>query len=164
MSAVTFNSLDDLFLHQLEDLYDAEKRMAKALPKMRDAAHNQSLRDAFEEHLAETENQAERLEEIFNALGKKPEREACEAMKGLIREGQEMIDAKGDDTIRDAALIGAAQRVEHYEIAAYGTVLAIATQLGNNQAAEQLQTTLDEEKSADEKLTSIASSSVNLAA
>ncbi|WP_290652576.1 ferritin-like domain-containing protein [Aquisalimonas sp.] len=156
-----FDSLDDLFIHQLEDLYDAEQRMTRALPKMRDAASHDELRDAFSYHLEETQSQIQRLETIFEALGKSPQRETCEAMKGLIREGEEMINAKGNDTVRDAALIAAAQRVEHYEIAAYGTAHTIALQLGNREAAQQLDDTLHEEKNVDAKLTEIAQSYVN---
>lgn len=164
LGSETFNSLDDLFLHELEDIYDAENRLTKALPKMRDAATEPKLREAFDHHLRETEHQIERLDIVFKTLNKKPERETCAAMKGLISEGQDMIDAKGDDHAKDAALIAAAQRVEHYEMAAYGTVHTLALRLGNKEAAKQLKATLDEEKSADAKLTEIAESYVNPAA
>lgn len=160
----TLDSLDDLFVHQLEDLYDAEKRMTRALPEMRDAAGQIKLRDAFSYHLEETQSQIERLEAIFELLGKSPEREACEAMKGLLREGEKVINANGSDTVRDAALIAAAQLVEHYEIAAYGTAHTMALQLGYGEIAEQLEDTLHEEKNIDTKLTQIARSYINPAA
>ena len=114
-------TMDDLLLVELKDLYDAETRLTKALPKMAEAASNAKLKKAFKDHLHETEKQVARLEEAFQALGQSPSRETCEAMKGLIAEGDEIISAEGEDSIRDAALIAAAQRVEHYEIAAYGS-------------------------------------------
>ena len=157
-----FNSLDDLFLNQLEDLYDAEHRIIRALPKMSEAAKDPQLKQAFDKHLSETRYQVERLETIFRSMNRTPERETCEAMKGLLREGEEMIDAKGDPRIRDAALIAAAQRVEHYEMAGYGTARSLANQLGRTDAARLLQETLNEEKAADRTLTGVAESSVNL--
>ena len=159
-----FNSLQDLFVNQLEDLYDAEQRLTKALPKMAQAAHSSQLRQAFQTHLTETEGHVSRLEKIFGQLGIDPKRETCDAMKGLIAEGEEMISAKGDADVKDAALIAAAQRVEHYEISAYGTARTFAQRLGFNDAANTLQQTLREESAADEKLTQIAESSVNLQA
>jgi ferritin-like metal-binding protein YciE len=159
-----FNSLRDLFMNQLEDLYDAEQRLTKALPKMAQAANASSLRGAFESHLRETENHVSRLVGIFQRLGIEPKREACEAMKGLIAEGEEMIDAKGDPEAKDAALIAAAQRVEHYEMAGYGTVRTFAARLGHPDIAQLLQQTLDEERAADKKLTAIAESEVNASA
>ncbi len=157
-----FNSLEDLFLNQLEDLYDAEHRIIRALPKMSQAAQNRELKQAFDEHLAQTRGHVDRLDMIFRELDKTPSRETCEAMKGLLREGEEMIDAKGDSNVRDAALIAAAQRVEHYEMAGYGTARSLAMHLGRNEAARLLQQTLDEEKSADSKLTDIAEHAVNV--
>ncbi|MBZ5604600.1 MAG: ferritin-like domain-containing protein [Acidobacteriia bacterium] len=157
-----FNSLEDLFVNQLEDLYDAEHRIIRVLPKMSEAAQNSQLKQVFDKHLAETRRQVERLDTIFRQLGRTPERETCEAMKGLLREGEEMIDAKGDPSIRDAALIAAAQRVEHYEMAGYGTARSLATHLGNADAARLLQQTLDEEKAADSKLTEVAENAVNV--
>ena len=151
-----FHSLDDLFLEQLQDLYDAEKRLTKALPKMADAAHSPQLKDAFRLHLRETEGQIARLEQVFNELGKRPQRETCEAMKGLIKEGEEMVQAKGDSAVKDAALIAAAQRVEHYEIAGYGTARDFAQKLGHQHAVQLLQETLNEEGDTDKKLTQIA--------
>jgi ferritin-like metal-binding protein YciE len=151
-----FNSLDDLFLEQLQDLYDAEKRLTSALPKMADAAHSPQLKDAFRLHLRQTEGQVSRLEQIFGELGQRPHRETCEAMKGLIREGEEMVQAKGDASVKDAALIAAAQRVEHYEIAGYGCARTYARLLGHTDAAKLLQETLDEEGATDKKLTALA--------
>lgn len=159
-----FDTLEDLFCQQLEDLYDAEKRLIDALPKMAEAAHNPQLKQAFQHHLEETRGHVNRLESVFHMLGKEPSRETCPAMKGLIAEGEEMINAKGDDDVRDAALIAAAQRVEHYEIAGYGTLRALAEQFGHSQVAQELQRTLDEEGAADQKLTQIAEQRVNVAA
>jgi ferritin-like metal-binding protein YciE len=159
-----FNSLNDLFVAQIEDLYDAENRLIKALPKMAEAAHSTELKNAFLAHLTETEGHVSRLESIFAQIGLQPKREACAAMKGLISEGEDMINATGDPDVKDAALIAAAQRVEHYEIAGYGSVRTFALRLGLNQAANLLQQTLQEEADADEKLTEIAETSVNVLA
>jgi ferritin-like metal-binding protein YciE len=160
-SSTEFNRLDDLLVNQLEDLYDAEVRLTDALPKMADAATSPQLAAAFREHLGQTQQQIRRLEQVFNTLGCAPERETCEAMKGLISEGEEMISAKGDDRVRDAALIAAAQRVEHYEIAGYGTARTLARQLGHENVAQMLQQTLDEEEHTDKKLTMLAEQWVN---
>jgi ferritin-like metal-binding protein YciE len=154
-------SLDELFVEQLEDLYDAENRLTKALPEMADAAHSSELKQAFQSHLRETEGHVQRLEEVFRMVGKKAKATTCEAMKGLLTEGEQMIKAKGDDNVKDAALIAAAQRVEHYEIAGYGTLRTFAKRLGYDEAAGILQKTLDEEGAADKKLSSIAESSIN---
>jgi len=159
-----FNSLEDLFVNQIEDLYDAENRLTKALPKMADAASSSSLKQAFQSHLTETEGHVSRLEMIFREVKAEPKRETCQAMKGLISEGEEMIDATGDNAVKDAALIAAAQRVEHYEISGYGTARTIAQQLGMTNVANLLQQTLNEEKAADQKLNTIAESSVNVRA
>ncbi len=159
-----FNNLNDLFIQQLEDLYDAEKRLTDALPKMAEAATSMELKNAFNMHLDQTRNHVTRLEQVFQQIGAEPKRETCAAMKGLITEGQEMIDAKGDDKVRDAALIAAAQRVEHYEMAGYGTVRTFAQQLGYSQVAQTLQRTLDEEGEADRKLSQIAESNINMQA
>lgn len=156
-----FNSLDELLVAQLEDLYDAEHRLVEALPKMADAASTSQLKTAFKDHLKETEKQVERLEQAFKKLGKDPKRETCQAMKGLIAEGDEMLQAKGDASVKDAALIAAAQRVEHYEMAGYGSARQFAKQTGHNDIAELLQQTLDEEGNADHKLTEVAESLVN---
>ena len=155
------NNLNDLFVHELEDLYDAEKRLTDALPKMAEAASNSDLKQAFQMHQAQTEQHVRRLEGIFQILGKTPERETCAAMKGLISEGSDAISAKGDPDVRDAALIAAAQRVEHYEIAGYGTLRTFANQLGLHDVANTLQQTLDEEGETDKKLTRIAESHIN---
>lgn len=160
-STTEFNSLDELFVHQLKDLYDAELRLTDALPKMVEKASHASLKNAFAQHLQETEKQVERLEMIFQNIGQEPERVKCAAMVGLIAEGGEVLDATGDADVLDAALIAAAQRVEHYEISGYGTARAFALRLGNRYAAELLQESLDEESAADEKLTMIAEHSVN---
>ena len=159
-----FNDLNDLFVQQLEDLYDAEKRLTTALPKMAEAASSTQLKRAFEEHLEETKGHVARLERIFGMISHEPHRETCPAMKGLIKEGEEMIDAQGDDKVRDAGLIAAAQRVEHYEMAGYGSVRAFAQQLGVEQAAQTLQQTLNEEKAADQKLTEISQGGINAGA
>jgi ferritin-like metal-binding protein YciE len=159
-----FNSLDDLFLNQLEDLYDAENRIVKALPKMVETAVNPDLKAAFSSHLRQTEGHVQRLESIFNQLGKEPKRETCEAMKGLLREAEEMLSAKGDPEVRDAALIAAAQRVEHYEMSGYGSARTFALQLGQHSIARILQTTLEEEAAADKKLTQVAEAEVNIRA
>jgi ferritin-like metal-binding protein YciE len=156
-----FNSFNDLFANQIEDLYDAEQRLTKALPKMADAATSPQLKQAFQAHLTETEGHVSRLEQIFREINIEPKRETCAAMKGLIAEGEEMIKAHGDPDVKDAALIAAAQRVEHYEMSGYGTARSFAQRLGLTQAANLLQHTLNEEKAADEKLNRIAESSVN---
>ncbi len=160
-TSTEFNSFQDLFVNQLEDLYDAEQRLTQALPKMADAANSNQLKQAFREHLTETQGHVSRLETIFRQLGTDPKRETCQAMKGLISEGEEMVSATGDPSIKDAALIAAAQRVEHYEISGYGTARTFALRLGRNEAADLLQQTLEEEKAADQKLNQIAESSVN---
>jgi len=157
----SLNSFDDLFSHQLEDLYDAELQLTEALPKMADAATASDLRNAFNTHLMETRDHVKRLEQVFQKLGKSPKRQTCPAMKGLIKEGSETISATGDPSVKDAALIASAQRVEHYEIAAYGTLRTLARQTGLNDVASLLQKTLDEEGSCDKKLTAIAESHIN---
>jgi ferritin-like metal-binding protein YciE len=158
------NSFKDLFVNQIEDLYDAEKRLVDALPKMADAASSSQLKQALRQHLTETQGHVSRLETIFRELNLDPKRETCQAMKGLIAEGEEMIKAKGDPDVKDAAIIAAAQRVEHYEISGYGTARAFAKRLGMTQAANLLQQTLSEEEAADRKLNTIAESSVNVQA
>jgi len=160
-SSLALNSFDDLLVEQLEDLYDAEQRLVKALPKMAGAAHNSALKSAFQQHLQETENQVSRLEQVFKTLGKSAKSKTCEAMKGLIAEGEEVISATGDPDVRDAALIAAAQRVEHYEIAGYGSVRTFAQRLGRHDAARLLQQTLDEEGATDKKLTALAEQTIN---
>jgi len=160
-SSMALNSFDDLFLEQLQDLYDAEQRLTKALPKMAAAAHSSALQAAFQEHLRQTENHVSRLEQVFKQLGKSAQSKTCEAMKGLVTEGDEVISASGNPDVKDAALIAAAQRVEHYEIAGYGTARTFAQRLGRQDAARLLQETLDEEAATDKKLTALAEQSVN---
>ncbi len=160
-TGMTLNSFDDLFVEQLQDLYDAEQRLTKALPKMAAAAHNHSLKSAFQEHLRQTEGHVSRLERAFRTLGKTPNARTCAAMKGLIEEGSEAVSADGDADVKDAALIAAAQRVEHYEIAGYGCARTFAERLGRSDVAQILQQTLDEEAGADKKLTAIAEQIVN---
>jgi ferritin-like metal-binding protein YciE len=145
-------------------LYSAETQLVDALPKMAEAASSNQLKSAFSHHLEETRQHVSRLERIFQQIGEKSSGETCEAMKGLIREGQILVKAEGEPDVRDAGLIGAAQRVEHYEIAGYGTARSLARRLGEGQIAETLQQTLNEEAEADKKLTSIAESQVNVAA
>ena len=154
MSSV--DSIEKLFVEELRDLYSAENQITKALPKMTNAATSKELKQAFENHLRETEGQIERLEQICRILGTSPKGKTCEGMKGVIDEGNSMLKDAEQGSVRDAALISAAQRVEHYEMAAYGTVRTYAQQLGQSQCAKLLEETLEEEKAADHKLTSIA--------
>jgi ferritin-like metal-binding protein YciE len=154
-------SLKDLYLAQLKDLYSAEDQLVDALPKMADAAHAPELKNAFREHLNQTKQHVDRLEQIFRKLGESPKGETCEGMKGLVKEGQEMIKMKGEPEVIDAGLIAAAQRVEHYEMAGYGTVRTYAELLGDQEAVRLLERTLQEEEDADEKLTEIAESHIN---
>ncbi len=153
--------LEDLFEHQLKDLYSAENQLLKALPKMAKAANDDKLKKAFEKHLEETETHKKRLEEVCEELDIKPTGETCKAMKGLIEEAQAMIDEKADKEVKDAGLIAEAQRVEHYEIAAYGTVVRYAKELGHTKIAAKLQKTLDEEYKTDDALTALAEKRVN---
>jgi ferritin-like metal-binding protein YciE len=154
-------TMEDLFLEQVEDLYDAEKRLVKALPKMAEAATSLSLRQAFESHLLETEGHVSRLENIFRKLGQDPKSQTCDAMKGLISEGEDMVSDTEPSALRDAGLIASANRVEHYEMAAYGSARTFAQTLGLAEAASLLDQTLQEEKKADQKLTHLAESMIN---
>jgi ferritin-like metal-binding protein YciE len=154
-------TLDDVLQAELADLYSAEKQLVEALPKVAEAASSDDLREAIEHHLQETRGHVDRLEQVFESLGTKPASEHCKAMEGLIAEGDHIIEATGSGEAKDVALIAAAQRVEHYEIAAYGTVRSLAEQLGRDDAASLLGDTLDEESAADEKLTEIATAGVN---
>jgi ferritin-like metal-binding protein YciE len=149
-------SLRELYLEQLQDLYNAEQQLIKALPKMAKAASSEELASAFEEHLEKTRGHAQRIEQICEQMGEKPSGKKCKAMEGLVKEGGEVIEEDMTESLKDAALIAAAQRVEHYEIAGYGCVRAYATKLGDDFAAELLGQTLDEEKEADETLNGIA--------
>jgi ferritin-like metal-binding protein YciE len=148
--------LRDLYLEQLQDLYNAEQQLIKALPKMAKAASSEELKSAFEEHLDKTREHALRIESICEQMGEKADGKKCKAMEGLVKEGGEVIAEDMEENIKDAALIAAAQRVEHYEIAGYGCVRAYATKLGDDAAATALGQTLDEEKEADETLNGIA--------
>jgi ferritin-like metal-binding protein YciE len=157
-------TMHDLMIAELRDLYSAETQLVKALPKMAKRASTPSLKTAFDEHLEQTHEHVSRLETVFDRLGKSPRGKKCKGMEGLLEEGAEMLDEDGDDTVRDAGIIAAAQRVEHYEIAAYGSTLAFATLMGHTEIAELLEMTLHEEQAADELLSSIALDEVNLAA
>ena len=158
------DSLDILLEEELKDIYSAEKQLLKALPKMAKKASSDELRAALEEHLTVTKGQVTRLEEVFKALGQTAKAKTCKAMQGLIEEATELMEEDADDAVMDAGLIAAAQKVEHYEIASYGTVRTWATFCGKEDAAELLQETLDEETQADQKLTELAENLVNPAA
>ena len=153
--------LNDLFLDTLKDIYFAEKQILKALPKMAKAAQSDKLRAAFEKHHGETEGQVERLEQIFELLDVPARGKTCDAIQGILEEGKEVIDEVEEGPLRDAALIGGAQKVEHYEIASYGTLCALAKKLGYTQAMMLLNQTLEEEKATDKKLTILAEQEVS---
>lgn len=154
-------NLEDLFEHQLKDLYSAESQLVKALPKMAEAASDSKLKKAFESHLKETENHLKRLEEVCENLDIKPTGEKCKAMEGLIKEAESMIKEDAEKEVKDAGLIAEAQRVEHYEISGYGTVVRYAKELGHKEIAKKLQLTLDEEHKADENLNTLAEGRLN---
>ena len=154
-------TIEDLFITELSDMYNAEKQITKALPKMAKESTNPELRMAFEDHLKETENQIIRLDKVFEILGLTIESEKCDALEGMVKEAEELMKNTKDEAVLDAALIAAAQKVEHYEIASYGTLCALGNFLGYDEAVELLHESLEEEKTADEKLTSIAMESVN---
>jgi ferritin-like metal-binding protein YciE len=158
---MSMDSLTDLYVEQLQDLYSAENQILKALPDMEKAAQHHQLKDAFREHRKVTEEQVKRLEQIFDDLGESPKGHHCKGMEGLIKEGQEMLGEKGDSNVIDAGLIAAAQRVEHYEIAGYGTVRSYAERLGHSNHVDLLQRTLDEEGETDKKLTQLAEGVIN---
>lgn len=158
------DSLNALLKEQIKDLYNAENQLVKALPKMAKAATSPDLKAAFTSHLEETKVHVERLREVAEMLEIKPTGKTCKAMQGLVAEGAEVLEEDGEDPVIDAALIAAAQRVEHYEISAYGTARAIAEQLGRSDVVKILQSTLDEESAADEKLTAISEEGVLVAA
>jgi len=157
-------TLKDLYIHELKDLYSAEKQLIKALPKMAKASSNAQLAAGFREHLEQTKEQAARLERILESHGESTRGPKCKGMEGVIEEGTEMIEEEGDDEVRDAGLISAAQRVEHYEIAGYGCARTYAELLGDKEGARQLQMTLVEEADTDKKLTKLAKSTINIAA
>jgi len=155
------DSMSDLYVSELRDMYNGEKQLIKALPKMAKAASTEELRMAIEEHLQQTQNHVSRLETIFRSLDEKPGGETCEAMQGLVTEGEEVLKADGEDAVRDAGLIMAAQKVEHYEMATYGSLREFAHLLNREDDADLLQQTLDEEKAADKRLNEIAEQVVN---
>lgn len=157
-------TLRDLYTEQLKDLYSAETQLVDALPKMAKAASNPQLQRAFQEHLVQTKQHVQRLEQIFAQIGDKPKGQTCKGMEGLLKEGEEMIKMKGNSAAIDAGLIAAAQRVEHYEIAGYGCVRTYAAQIGDRQGAMLLQQTLDEEGTTDKRLTQLAEQVINLEA
>ena len=155
------NTLQKLYTGELRDLYNAENQLLKALPKMAKAASSEELKEAFEKHLEQTKGHVKRLEQVFEELEEKPKGKTCRAMKGLIEEGSEILQQEGEESILDAGIIVAAQKVEHYEIASYGSVRTFAHLLGQNKAAELLQTTLDEESETNELLNRLATSTIN---
>jgi len=154
-------SLHDAFIDELRDTYDAERQLTKALPKLAKAATSPKLRNAFETHLAETQGQIERLEQVFESLDEKARGKHCDGIEGIIEEGKSIMEEDFDDTTMDACLIAAGQRAEHYEMAAYGTLVAWARAMGHTDAANLLQQTLDEEKAADKKLSGLAEGGIN---
>jgi ferritin-like metal-binding protein YciE len=158
---MTVRTLDDLFYETLKDIYYAEKKLVKTLPKMAKKAGSSELKSALEDHLTETEQQVQRLEQIFEAMGKRAVSKKCEAMDGIVREAEEVTSEIEDEDALDAAIISSAQTVEHYEIARYGTLVAWANQLGHSEAAGLLEQTLEEETAADEKLSGLAEAQVN---
>src|SRR3984893_1782617 len=155
------DNLRRLYIEELRDLYSAENQLLKACPKMAKGADSDELKKAFENHLEETEGHVERLETIFEDLDESPKGKTCKAMKGLVEEGSEILEQEGDESVLDAGIIAAGQKVEHYEIASYGTVRTFAELLGEKEAVKLLQQTLDEESAADEKLTELAEDIVN---
>lgn len=155
------NSLHELLIEELRDVYSAEQQLLKALPRMAKAARSERLKEVFERHLEETEQQVERLERAFEALGETAKAKKCKAMEGLIEEGKEMMEQHKDSAMADAALIAAAQKIEHYEIATYGTICTWCDLMGHDEASDLLKETLDEEKTADETLTEVAESEIN---
>ena len=157
-------TLKDLYIHELKDLYSAEQQLVKALPKMAKAARNKELAAGFQEHLEQTKGHAQRLEQILSSHKQTSRGPKCKGMEGIVAEGAELIDEEADEEIKDAGLISAAQRVEHYEIAGYGTARTYADLLNDKEGANLLQMTLEEEKATDQKLTKLAKSAVNVAA
>lgn len=158
------DTLRELLIEEMQDIYHAEKQLVKALPKMTKAATSPKLKKGFEDHLAETKTQVERLEKAFEALGVKAKTKVCKAMKGLLEEGEEIIKEEMEPTVKDAALIAAAQKVEHYEIATYGTLCTWAKLIGEDGALKLLKQNIDEEEKTDAKLSKLAETSVNKAA
>jgi ferritin-like metal-binding protein YciE len=163
-TTMELQTLKDLYLHELKDLFSAEQQLVKALPKMAKAASNKELAAGFQEHLEQTRGHAHRLEQILSSHKATTRGSKCKGMEGIVAEGAEMIEEEADDEVKDAGLISAAQRVEHYEMAGYGTACAYAELLGDWEGAKVLQTTLAEERETDQKLTKLAKSAVNVAA
>jgi ferritin-like metal-binding protein YciE len=161
---MNLNTLHDLYIHELKDLFSAEKQLTKALPKMAKAATNPELKKGFETHLAETKEQISRLEKVLASHDESTRGPKCKAMEGLIEEGAELMEEEGDPEVLDAGLIVAAQKVEHYEIAGYGSACTFAKLLGDKDGLKLLKLTIDEEESTDKKLTSLATSVINLEA
>jgi ferritin-like metal-binding protein YciE len=161
---MAMDSLRALLTHELQDLYSAEQQLLEALPKMEQGATDPDLKQAFRDHLKQTRGHVDRLENAFGALSISASGETCKGMQGLIEEGSKMLKEKGDAAVRDAGIISAAQRIEHYEIAGYGSARTFAQKLGENGVAELLQKTLDEEGEADERLTQLAKSKINVEA
>jgi ferritin-like metal-binding protein YciE len=161
---MSLDSLEKLFLEELRDIYNAEKQLTRALPRMAKAAESPELQQAFTTHLKETEGQIQRLEKVFRELGQPVRGKKCKGMEGLIDEGKEKMEEEGEPQVFDAALIASAQKVEHYEIAAYGCLRTYAELLGYSQAADLLQQTLQEEEATDKKLTQLGESGINQAA
>jgi ferritin-like metal-binding protein YciE len=158
---MNLETLKELYVNELRDLYNAENQLVKALPKMAKGASSDELKEAFEKHLEQTKGHVQRLEEVFEELGEKTKGKTCQAMKGLIEEGSEVLKADGEDSVIDAGIIVAAQKVEHYEMAGYGSVRTFAQLLGQDKSAELLQQTLDEESEANELLNKLAEDIVN---
>jgi ferritin-like metal-binding protein YciE len=161
---MALESLRDLFINELKDIYNGEKQLTKALPRLAKAAESPDLQQAFTKHLRETEAQVDRLERIFRALGEKPTGKRCKGMEGLVEEGKDILAEDGEEAVLDAALIAAAQKVEHYEIAAYGCLITYAKLLGESDAEKLLKQTLAEEEATDEALTALGESGINQAA
>lgn len=160
-TSTSFDSFESLFIDQLQDIYDAEQRLAKVLPELAEVADDARLKMALREHLTETERQLKSLEELFSEVDQKPKAKTCDAMKGLISEARQLAEAQGEASVRDAAILAAAQRIDHYEIAAYGTARTFAKRLGHETVASGLQRCLDEEKAADFRLTELAEQVIN---
>jgi ferritin-like metal-binding protein YciE len=161
---MALESLQDLFVNELKDIYNGEKQLVAALPRMAKAAQSSQLRDAITNHLRETEGQVQRLETIFKGLGKRPQGKRCKGMEGLVEEGKEIMEEEGAEAVRDAGLIAAAQKVEHYEIATYGCLITYAELLDDQNAVKLLKQTLAEEEAADKKLTQLGEGGINEAA
>ena len=158
------DTLKDLYIHELKDLFSAEQQLVKALPKMAKAASNKELATGFQQHLEQTKEHAQRLQQILSSHEQTARGSKCKGMEGIVAEGAEMIEEEADIEVKDAGLIAAAQRVEHYEMAGYGTARAYAELVGDSEGANLLQTTLEEERQTDQKLTELAKSAINIAA